>query len=76
MVEMHRLQSRCFPTQQTNTKQTCSQVARSSRWHAESSHHVNEDDLSSGSSPTWLEPAYPSTNQSQPNEATNSTIGK
>ena len=68
MVEMHHLQSRCSPTQQTNTKQTCSQVACLSQWHVEPSQHVNEDDLSSRSSSTWIELAYPSTNQSQPND--------
>lgn len=76
MAEGYLSQSRCTPTQQTNTKWTSNQVAHSSRRHVELSQHANENDLSSNSSPIWPEPAYPSMDQSQSDKAASSTREK
>ena len=76
MVKGHHLQNHHTFTQQINLKRSHNQVTCSSWRHTKSSCHVHEEDFSSSRSPTWLEPTYPSTDQSYPNETTSSIRGK
>lgn len=76
MAEGRRSQSRCTFPPQTNPNRSHSQMTRSSRRHAESSHHAHEEDFYSSRFLSQPEPTYPSINQSHPDEATSSTKGK
>ena len=51
-------------------------MTRSSRRHAESSHHAHEEYFYSSHFLTWPKPTYPLTNQSHPDKAASSTRGK
>ena len=76
MAEGHHSQSHHTSPQSTNPNRICNQTTRSAPWHVESSHHMHEEDFSSSCSPTWLEQAYASTDQSHPDEFASSNRGK